>query len=481
MAGIAAFARLYLVKKSKCRRTEPVHLLLRSQAMASGKALKHKVSLVVLLLGSCISLYWGVSLQRSVPGGMMGFPGIYYGTRCLLHGCDPYNPAQLQRFDEVEGYPYAAGSPERLESISLYVNLPGTFLVVAPFALLSPGPAHVAWSALVIGSFLLAAYLMWRIGVSYAPGIALFLGFILLSNCEILFAGGNSAGIVVSFSIIAVWCFLKNRFVVAGVVCLAIALVIKPHDAGLIWLYFLIAGGLNRKRALQVIAVAAAFVAAAVLWLSLVAPHWIAEYRTNLATISAPGGINEPGPYSTGVSTPDMVIDLQTVISVFTRNSHVYNLVTYLICGLVFLLWAIAVVRSQFSPQRAWFALVAVAALSMLVTYHRSYDAKLLLLSVPACAMLWSRGGRVAWLALLISTAGVFFTGDIPLAILILATKGLHTYTRGLTGNLFALVLSRPAPLILLITAVFYTWAFARGYSAHETPVMTGPGDTPAS
>jgi len=230
----------------------------------------------------------------------MGFPGIYYGTRCLLHDCDPYNTIQLQRFDEAEGYPYSAGSPERRQAISLYVNLPGTFLFVAPFAMLPPWPAEILWSALVVGSFLIAAYLMWSVAVEYAPGIALLLGFILLSNCEIIFGGGNTAGVFVSFSIIAVWCFLNNRFVVAGVVCLAIALAMKPHDAGLIWLYFLIAGRINRQRALKVGALAAALVAVAVLWVTLVAPHWIPEFRANLATISAPTRSSAPSALATG-------------------------------------------------------------------------------------------------------------------------------------------------------------------------------------
>jgi len=34
----------------------------------------------------------------------------------------------------------------------------------------------------------------------------------------------------------------------------------------------------------------------------------------------------------------------------------------------------------------------------MLVTYHRPFDAKLLLLAVPACAMLWAEGGRIGGL-----------------------------------------------------------------------------------
>ena len=50
---------------------------------------------------------------------------------------------------------------------------------------------------------------------------------------------------------VAVWCFIRERFVPAGILCLAVSLAVKPQDAGLVWLYFLLVGGVYPKRALQ--------------------------------------------------------------------------------------------------------------------------------------------------------------------------------------------------------------------------------------
>jgi hypothetical protein len=46
----------------------------------------------------------------------------------------------------------------------------------------------------------------------------------------------------------------------------------------------------------------------------------------------------------------------------------------------------------------------------MLIIYHRQCDAKLLLLIVPACAMLWDSGRTIRWVALAATTLGVVLT-----------------------------------------------------------------------
>ncbi len=433
--------------------------------MKFGPHWKHLPSLLFLLLGSGISIVSGLALERGAQGGVMGFPGIYYGTRCLLEHGDPYVPAQLESFYQRAGAGVPANSVARRQAVTLYVNLPTTFLFVAPLALLPLKVASALWMTVLIGGFLTAALLMWDLGAAHARNLSTLLMFVLLANCQVLFAGGNTAGIVIGFCVIASWCFLREQYAWTGVLCLAIALAMKPHDAGLVWLFFLLSGGMQRKRALQSAAIAAVLVAAAVLWVSVVAPHWLTEFRTNLAAISAPGGINEPGPRSIGVNSADMIIDLQTVFSIVRDEPGFYNTATYVVCGAIFLMWARAVQRGRFSPQTAWLALTAAAALSMLVTYHRSYDARLLMLAVPACAMLWNRGGRIAWVGLALTTAGITITGDIPLAIVALATGHLPMTTPGFGAKLAAICLGRPAPLLLMAMAIFYLWAYAR--SAH--------------
>jgi hypothetical protein len=434
--------------------------------MGSSKKWMPWMSFLLLLVGAGISLSWGISLERGVHGGVMGFPGIYFGTKCLMQGSDPYQVSQLQRLYQAEGFQIPSESIERRQSATLYVNLPTTSLFVAPLTFLPLAWAQSVWLSLVVGSFLLAAFLMWQAGDIYAPGVSLLLAFVILSNCEIIFSGGNTAGLVVGLCVIAVWCLLNERLVPLGVICLASSLAIKPHDVGLIWLYFLVAGRAQRARALQAGALALALGLIGAMWASHVAPHWVPEIQSNLATISAHGGINEPGPTSIGVGSPDMIIDLQTFVSIFRDDPRFYNPMTYAVCGAILLGWLIVLRRSGPSSQNALFALVSLAALSMLITYHRSYDAKLLLLSVPACALLWAEGGATAWVALLISTAGVVFTGDLPLTILMRLTKHMDWQDMGILGKIATAVITRPAPLILLVTAIFYLWVYSRRTNA---------------
>lgn len=444
--------------------------------MDPSKTWKQIVAVFLLLLGGGFPLWWAVSLERGTQTGIMGFPGIYLGTRCLLHGCDPYNVQTLQEAYTAAGLAPASESSALRQSVTLYVNLPSTFLFVAPFALLPLGTAQLLWSSLVVGSFFLASLATWYLAKRYAADVALILSFLLLANCEILFAGGNTAGLVVALSVLSAYCFLEERFIAFAVVCLGVSLVIKPHDAGLIWFYFLIAGRTHRRRALLSAALAVGLACIAVVWVSYAAPHWFPEFRANLAAISAHGGINEPSPTSIGVNSPDMIVDLQTVTSVFAPDPGVYNLAAYVVCGTLFALWIIAVRRMRQTLPNALFALVSVTALSMLVTYHRSYDARLLLLSIPACAILWAEREPIRWGALLLSTAGILMTGDIPLTIVVHATRNLRSYADGLAGKLQFIVLARPAPLLLLAISVFYLWVIFRRAGNASAGARTAAG-----
>ena len=274
----------------------------------------------------------------------------------------------------------------------------------------------------------------------------------------------------------AVWCFLRERFVPAGILCLAVSLAIKPHDTGLVWLYFLLAGGVYRKRALQTLLAAVAISLPGVLWVWQVAPHWMRELHSNILAFSVHGGINDPGLASTGGHGLDMLISLQTAISVFRDDPRIYNPASYLICAPLLLLWAFVTLRSRPSLARAWLALAAIAALSMLPVYHRQVDAKLLLLTVPACAMLWAEGGLIGWFALLVNTAGFVLTGDIPWAILLGFINNSHLPATGLSGQILMAVQVFPAPLILLVMVIFYLWVYVRRCSAHApSPAAAEP------
>jgi hypothetical protein len=396
------------------------------------------------------------------PGKIIDFKGVYYGTRCLLQHCDPYNESSFERFFRTNDPNLPSGPVKFLRDVTVYVNLPTTFLFIVPFAILPWWLAHPLWTVFIAGIFVCAALLMWNLGARYAPRVSAILVGVLLANLEILFGSGNAGVIVVGACVIAVWSFLEERFTFAGVLCLAVSLVIKPHDAGLVWLYFLLAGGVYRKRALQTLAVTIVISLVAGLWVWHVAPHWLPELLSNISLDSAHGGLNDPGPDSLTGRTAGMVVDLQGAVSMFRDDPHFYNLISYLVCGPLLLVWVIKTLKGRPSHTTAWLAIAAVVPLTMLISYHRTSDAKLLLLTIPACTMLWVEGRPVGKVALALTAAGFVLTADIPLAILVTLANVLHVSTDGLKQQLMSVVLTRPASLILLVIAIFYLWAYWR-------------------
>ncbi|MDR3411182.1 MAG: hypothetical protein P4L87_09610 [Formivibrio sp.] len=134
-----------------------------------------------------------------------------------------------------------------------------------------------------------------------------------------------------SFCVIGSWCFIRERFIPVGILCLAASLAIKPQDTGLVWLYFLLAGRVYRKRALLTIGTTIVMSLPVVLWVWRVSPQWMQELHSNVMAFAVHGGLNDPAPASAGTHGLGMVISLQAVISVFWDNPHIYNPVSYLI------------------------------------------------------------------------------------------------------------------------------------------------------
>jgi hypothetical protein len=263
--------------------------------------------------------------------------------------------------------------------------------------------------------------------------------------------------------VIAVYCFFRERFAWLGVLCLAISLALKPHDGGAVWLYLLLAGGMQRRRALQTLGVAAVLGAVAMLWISQVSPHWLREWHANLTTISQPGHTSDPGAVTAQeLGATGTVIDLQSVVAVFRNDAGVYNPVAYGICGVMLLVWVWVTVRRHISRDAPWLALAAVVPITMLATYHRPYDAKLLLLAIPACAMLWAKGGKLGGAALVVTSAAALLTSDLPISILLVLNAWLRPSISTMSGKFEVLVLTRAPSLVLLAMAVFYLWVYAR-------------------
>jgi hypothetical protein len=426
-----------------------------------------------VLLGCAIFFLVGTALETAAPVTTVDFRVVYYSARCLLDHRDPYNPTELDTTYRTQGGETPQDNPQIRRSERMYNYLPTAFPITLPFALVPFGTARWLWLAFTAGSLILASFSMWDIAARSAPLLAGVLVGLSLVNSELFLILGNPAGIAIAFCVIAVWCISENRFVFAGLVCFALSLMLKPHDGGLIWLYFLISGASNRKRALQILGLVFLLSLPGILWLSHVAPAWPHELQSILATYSSHGDVNDPGPSSMASHGIGMVICLQAVISLFRDDPRFYNPITYLICGTLLAIWLIKVTRSPRNSTVSWLALAPIAALSMLPVYHRIYDARLLLLAIPACAILWKAGGAKAWLALSLSCLALVITGGIPWAVFLALLRHGRLPAISASPMLSTLLRVVPVPLTLLLAGTFFLWAFVRGASSALDKTIT--------
>ena len=418
--------------------------------------------LYLMFIGCAVFLFLGFALKGAPSASTIDFKIPYLGARCLLEHCDPYKQSDVLRICDAEGGHDPAETLRICLSASRFVYQPTIFLFTAPLAMLKFGPAEELWMLLTLSSVIFASFLLWSLAGEDAPLISALLIAFMLANSELLVITGNPSGIAIGLCIIAVWCLVKERCVPAGTLCLAVSLLIKPHAMGFIWLYFLLSGGVYRKRAIQTLALVVLLGLPTVLWVTHLSPHWMPELRATLSSASAHGGPDDPGPASSGGHGIGMMINLQTILSLIRDDPRFYNPVTFFLCGVLLLVWSLKTLRLRATPANGWLALASVAPLSLLPVYHRQGDALLLLLTVPACTMLWAEGGRIARSALLVTAAGFALTGDITWAIILGIINNLHLTMTRQAEQILTVIQVLPAPLILLVMAIFYLWVTMR-------------------
>lgn len=412
--------------------------------------------LYLLLLGCSVFLLFGLALMPSTEA--LDFEDQYYTARTLLMHGDPYDQKQvLQVFNAMDANSSAESFTNRM-IVTRTNYLPTAFPVTIVFALLPYKFAHWLWMLLTAGTLILAAFLIWREAAQYAPVLSgALVGFLLASNIFILLST-NPAGISIGLCVIAAWCFLRNRRIAIGVVCFAIALMLKPHDAGLVWLYFLFTKT-AWKPALRSSLLVIVLTLPVIAWFAYATPHWAGEWRSNLHFYAMPGGMNDPSPAAGRGSGMDRLINLQTATSLISDNPHIYDSITYLICGALLFVWFFAMFRARRAATGAYVGLATASALTMLPVYHRQSDAMLLLLAIPACAQLWAESKRLGRSALAVTFAALYITGALPWVFAII----LNSHSKqapGFAGQVLATAQLLSAPIILLTMTIFYLWVY---------------------
>lgn len=433
---------------------------------------ERRLGLLMLISGALFFAISGFALERGSPNGACDFEPIFYHARILLEHKDPYRESR-ENYVRLASEGFLNAKAMSVQGLADLPNPypPTALMVAAPLAFLKWHFAHLIWMALVAACLIGGAYAIWTVAADESPVFSgLLIGFILANSTTVLFEA-NAAGIAVGLCALAVVWIAKGQHGALAIICLTASLCLKPHDGFLIWLFLFLAGGSFRKRALQVLVVTSILAAFAVLWVATVSPHWQKEILGNVTSISSRGGVNDPGPNSATPLITNSAVNLQTVFATMEDEPAFYNTATYIASGILLLLWAVAVIRHQMKVWRWWTGITCAACITMLPVYHRHHDAKLLMLAIPACAMIWNLDRAKGIAAVAVSSIAIAMISDVPRVILTRLEMPMSFSSATPSGKLAIIFLAHPAPLSILLMSVFFLWLLWRG--------VPEPADTP--
>jgi Glycosyltransferase family 87 len=337
-----------------------------------------KLNLHFLVLGVSALIFLVVGGQRAFRFSHDLVP-IYTGAGCLLQGCDPYKTSQLE-----EQFFQRGGRIVDLPSweIDMPVYPPSTFLTLSPLLLLRYRSARLFWYLLNGGLFILSAVLVLSACPRSHRWLATILVSLILATSGILLVVGQPATFAISLIIISSYLFLRVRFLPLCAFLFMLSLAVKPQLGGLIVLYFL---GQKVYRRYAAFALAGALVLLLSAGLTLqMRPHsanWTSTLQANLSSTLSPGGSADPRPTNQEAIGD---INLQSLTSVFFAEAGTFNHVAYLIFLVLVAVLIIVVPWSRASEETHVLALAALSILTLMPVYHRFYDTRLLLLTVPA-------------------------------------------------------------------------------------------------
>jgi Glycosyltransferase family 87 len=399
------------------------------------------------------------------------FVPVYTGARCLLHGCNPYDTSQLE-----QQFYQAGGRAGELPSwdIDVPVYPPSTFLVLSPLALLPFPAARLLWFLLSGCLLVTAAGLILSVSPPPHRWLATALVSFFLITAGILLVLGQPAVFAISLVVIGSCLFLRGRLLPLGTLLFMLSLALKPQIGGLIVLYFLV-----QKIHWRYAAVAMTGAGVLLLSASLVLGHhprsagWASTLRTNLSATLSPGGSADPRPANQQAIGDT---NLQTLTSIFFADAARFNPVAYVLFLGLLAAGVMAVVRADAGKELHFLALGALSILSLMPVYHRFYDTRLLLLSIPAVLIVFQKRRLLGTLIALLTVLA-----DISVQYRVQIYLLQHSQWQDvLTHKFLFILLLRQQNLELLILFCLYLVAISSIHFSSATKIGSYPVHEPA-
>jgi hypothetical protein len=344
-----------------------------------------RLCLHFVVLGIAATVFVVAGTQRAFHVSY-DFVPVYAGSRCLLHGCNPYDTLQLER-----QFFQAGGQADQLNSwdIDVPVYPPSTFLTLAPLALLRYPQARLFWFFLNSCLFVTSTVLVWSLCPRAHRWLATILASFILGTSGILLVLGQPAVFAISLVLIGTYLFLRGRLLPVATLLCMLSLAVKPQIGGLIVLYL----WAQRIHWRYVVAAMAGALVILVCggWMLGLRPGssaWRTTLVANLSATTSSGGSADPRPANQEAIGD---VNLQPLTSIVLVGAREFNLAAYAVFLVLLGLWAVAIPWRNVTLEMHFLALGGMAVLSLLPIYHRFYDTRLLLMSLPAAVVIFSK------------------------------------------------------------------------------------------
>jgi hypothetical protein len=383
-------------------------------------------------------------------GGSSDFSLMWQSTRAWAEGSNPYSSQEtLEIWRAHSGEPAGVEAPsERVDDLLVYP--PPTFVLLAPWCLTDWATSRLLWT--VLNTLLLGGSVVLVLGLAgLSPrGAAWWFAF----GAAILMAPGHTSISVGQVSILTVFLIaLAHALRAQGSppgypgILIGVACCLKPQ-IGLLFLAYEF--GRKRWGAAFVAMLTIAIVSAVgVWWLWRAGIDWVPKWQSN---VQAFANSNNANPTESNPLRYHL-INLHYLLHGFIPSVDTVKWLVYGICGALCLGYFVAD-RKRPEPRGEVLSLAFVSVISMLVVYHRIYDAAVLFFPLAwAAREVASRRVNVPVMVTL-AGCGVFL---LPWAstLMVLADPKRPRIPASISESWWFTNLALPmAPIALLVLAV---------------------------
>ncbi len=345
------------------------------------------VKRIVFLL--CLAFFIERGPYRAIRYSTTGdFSTVYAAARSWMHGANPYDPAALKTELARSGAP---SDLQQDQDINPSVYLPAAFPWAFFVACLPWSPANIVWCLLSVLLFALSVLaILERTGLSRRHKILAASAVLLFSPTYVGIYDGNPAVIVISLVALCICAAAGKISTITSGVPLGIAMCFKPQIAicGLCVLALW-------RRWRSIFVALSVLCIAMVVGLAIVSHYgntwkWWQSEQHNLAVSFQVGGQSDPTPSS---HVAWQLLNTQTILSYLIANRRACDFVTWIFAAI--LVAAFLYKRTETAKISMWRDAAFFSAITLVITYHRYYDAQILLLSIPLLVCLW-RSRRTA-------------------------------------------------------------------------------------